>query len=250
MSAAPGLLEGRVAVVTGGASGIGAGIVSLFATAGARGAVLDASRAECPAGWRAFETDVRDDGSVAAAFASAHDAFGEVDVLVAAAGIVPSWSRLGSLDLEVWDEVMRVNARGVASTFQHALPSLKDGAAIVVVASLNGWRGDANQAAYTASKHAVVGLVRSAALDLGGRGMRVNAVAPGPIATQALLARLAHREEELGVSVEEALAGAARETALGRIATVQEVAGAVLFLASDLAGGVTGQLLHVDGGLG
>jgi NAD(P)-dependent dehydrogenase (short-subunit alcohol dehydrogenase family) len=243
-------LAGRAAVVTGGSTGIGAGIARLFAAAGASGAVLDLAPAQArPAGWLAIDADVRDETSLAAAFDGVREGLGGIDALVAAAGVVPPWSSVASLDLAEWDEVLRVNARGVAATLLHALPAVRDGASIVVIASLNAWKGDPNLIAYTASKHAVLGLVRSAALDLGPRGIRVNAIAPGPIATDAMLARMQRREQTLGIPVDEALAAAGRQTALGRIATVDEVAGAALFLASDLSSGVTGHLLPVDAGI-
>ena len=95
----------------------------------------------------------------------------------------------------------------------------------------------------------MLGLARSAALDLGRRGIRVNALGPGPVATEALLERMATRERERGIPVEDALAAAAAQTALGRIATVDEVAAAALFLASGLSSGITGQLLAIDGGM-
>jgi NAD(P)-dependent dehydrogenase (short-subunit alcohol dehydrogenase family) len=123
------------------------------------------------------------------------------------------------------------------------------GGSIVAIASLNGWKGDPRLPSYTASKHAVVGLVRSAAMDLGRDGIRVNAVGPGPIATEALRGRMASRAGTLGPPVEEALRLAGEQTALGRIATATEVADAVLFLASDMAAGITGQLLAVDAGI-
>jgi len=243
-------LAGRTAVVTGGATGIGAGIAGLFAAAGARGAVLDVASAESrPDGWLAFKADVRDEDSLAAAFGAVGTQLGMIDVLVAAAGIVPPWSGIESLDLAEWDDVLRVNARGVAATLLHALPGVSDGGSIVVIASLNAWKGDPNLIAYTASKHAVLGLVRSAALDLGRRGIRVNAIAPGPVATDAMVGRMRRREALLGIPVDEALAAMAHQAALGRIATVDEVAGAALFLASDQSSGVTGHLLPVDGGL-
>lgn len=242
----PGLLAGKRALVTGGASGIGAGIVRRFAAAGAAGTVLDRSAAtDLPAGWTAAHVELRDDASIATAFAGDDP----IDVLVAAAGIVPGWAGTASADLDEWDDVQRVNARGVMATIQRALPRMPDGGAIVVVASLTAWRGDPNLASYVASKHATLGIVRSAALDLGRRGIRVNAVAPGPIATEALLQRIEHRERELGIPARAALEEMARATALNRIATVDEVAGAALFLASDLASGITGHLLPVDGGL-
>jgi NAD(P)-dependent dehydrogenase (short-subunit alcohol dehydrogenase family) len=243
-------LSGKSAVVTGGAAGIGAAVARAFATAGACGAVVDLEAAEDrPSDWLGVAADVRDDGSVAAAFDTVREGLERIDILVAAAGIVPPWSDVATLDLDEWDEVFRVNARGVASTLLHALPLLGDGASIVVIASLNAWKGDRNLAAYTASKHAVLGLVRSAALDLGRRGIRVNAIAPGPIATDAMLARMRRREKTVSIPVDEALAAAGHATALGRIATVGEVADAAVFLASDLSSGITGHLLPVDGGI-
>ena len=125
---------------------------------------------------------------------------------------------------------------------------MPEGGAIVAIGSLNSWYGDPNLTTYVASKHAVLGIVRSAARDLGRRGIRVNAIGPGPIATDALLSRMSRRERELGIPVSEALDAAASRTALGRMATIEEVAGAALFLASELSSGITGHLLPVDAG--
>ena len=142
-----------------------------------------------------------------------------------------------------------VNVRGMVATLKHAAPLLREGSAVILIGSLNSWRGDPNIASYVASKHAVLGLTRSAALDLGRRGIRVNALGPGPIATEALLERMATRERERGIPVQQALETVAAQTALGRIATVDEVADAALFLASGLSSGITGQLLAIDGGM-
>jgi NAD(P)-dependent dehydrogenase (short-subunit alcohol dehydrogenase family) len=252
-SGAEELLAGRLAIVTGGASGIGAGVARQLAAAGAAGCVFDLPAAGQDAGtpqrWTRIDVDVRDESAVADAFARAAGDLGGLDVVVAAAGIVPRWSGVESLDLDEWDDVFRVNVRGVAATIKHAARHIADGGSIVAIASLNAWRGDGNLTSYAASKHAVLGIVRSAALDLGARGIRVNAVAPGPIATEALLARIRRRESEGGLAVADALERAAGQTALGRIATVDDVASATLFLASELAAGVTGQLLPVDGGI-
>jgi NAD(P)-dependent dehydrogenase (short-subunit alcohol dehydrogenase family) len=245
------LLAGKTAVVTGGANGLGAGIVRRFAAEGANGVALDLPTAATdglPSGWSSVGADVRDDASVAAAFAEIGGRHATVDVVVAAAGIVPGWADVASVDLEQWDDVFAVNVRGMVSTFQHALPLMTTTGAIVAIGSLNSWYGDPNLTTYVASKHAVLGIVRSAALDLGRRGIRVNAIGPGPIATDALLARMARRERELGIPTADALDAAARRTALGRMATVDEVAGAALFLASDLSSGITGHLLPVDAG--
>jgi NAD(P)-dependent dehydrogenase (short-subunit alcohol dehydrogenase family) len=245
------LLRGRTAVVTGGANGLGAGIVQRFAAAGATGVVLDlpgALREEPPPDWTSVGVDVRDDDAVAAAFGEVSGVHSQIDVVVAAAGIVPGWAEVESIDLAEWDDVFAVNVRGMVSTIKHALPTMPSGGAIVAIGSLNSWYGDPNLTTYVATKHAVLGIVRSAALDLGRCGIRVNAVAPGPVATSALLSRMERRERERGIPVTEALDAASKRTALGRMATIDEVADAALFLASDLSSGITGHLLPVDAG--
>jgi NAD(P)-dependent dehydrogenase (short-subunit alcohol dehydrogenase family) len=248
------LLAGKTAVVTGGANGIGAGIARVLAEAGAaHGVVLDLpdalGRTPAPDGWAEVPVDLRDDDSTARAFAQTRLVLGVVDVLVAAAGIVPLWTTVGSVEPDEWDEVFRVNVRGVLLSVRGALPAMPDDGAIVVIASQNAWRGSPNLASYVASKHAVLGLVRSAALELGPRGIRVNAVAPGSVATDAYRSRLARRQSEGGLSVDEALARDAGTTALQRLATVDDVANGVLFLASRLSAGVTGHLLPVGPGV-
>ena len=285
MSARGDLLSGRVAVVTGGAAGIGAAVVRVLAEAGARGAVLDRvspETFEVPDNWVALGADVREASSIESAFAQVRETFDRVDVVVANAGLVPPWTTTATIDPDEWEQVFAVNTRGVMLTVRQAVRAMSSSAgrrrrtgaepgtrsggpsgatsgarsgaksgdrAIVAMSSLNGWRGDPNIPAYAASKHAVVGLVRSVARDVGRLGIRVNAVAPGPIATEALLGRMAARSASGGLPMEEALRQARMSTALGRIATADEVADAVLFLASDLSSGITGQLLAVDAGI-
>ena len=244
-----GLLDGRTALVTGGGRGLGAAIAARLAAHGATGVAADlpgAATNPAPDGWSTAEIDVTDPSSAAAAFAAVAT---PPDLVVACAGVVPGWTATADIDPDDWDRVFAVNARGVALTLREAARTMPDGGAIVVVASLNGWRGDPNIASYVASKHAAVGMTKSAALDLGRRGIRVNAVAPGPIATDALLERMRTRASGGGLPLDDALAAAAGHTALHRIATAQDVANAVAFLASDLAAGTTGHLLPVDGGL-
>ena len=247
------LMTNRRVLVTGGTSGIGAAVVARLAAEGAHGAVLDLpdaiERTDLPDGFVGFPVDVRDEASVQQAVADAQTGADPLDALIPCSGIVPAWTTLAELDLAEFDNVMAVNARGMAATFKHAGPHVRDGGAIAVIGSLNSWRGDAHLASYVASKHAVLGLVRTAAMDLGRRGIRVNAVAPGPIATEALLSRMRSRADGGGLSVDDALAAAAALTATGAIATVQDVAGAVLFLVSELSAGVSGHLIPVDGGL-
>lgn len=247
MSGGP--LSGRTAVVTGAARGLGAAIAARLAAAGALGTVVDqGAAAATPPGWDYAVADVRDAGSLGAAFdqAAAH---GTPRVVVACAGIVPPWTSTALIDADQWEDVFAVNVRGTMLTVREAARRMSSGGAIVAISSLNGWKGDPHLPAYAASKHAVVGLVRSAAMDLGRQGIRVNAIAPGPIATRALLSRMAGRAADGGLPVGEALRQAAGATALGRIATEDDVAAAALFLASDMSAGITGHLLPVDGGM-
>ncbi|EHN10243.1 3-oxoacyl-[acyl-carrier protein] reductase [Patulibacter medicamentivorans] len=241
----------RRAIVTGGASGIGAGTAERLASAGTAGVVLDREPAPTlPAGWTATAVDVTDAVALGQAIDDAVGALGGLDLLVAAAGVVPPWQPTGELDLADYDRTMAVNARGVVVAIEHAAPALAAGSgAIVVVGSLNSWRGDPNLTAYAASKHAVLGVVRSAALSLGPRGIRVNAVAPGPVATAALRRRLDQRAAAGGPAPDEALSGLAAGTALGRIATIDDVVDAIEFLGGPRSAAITGHLLPVDGGI-
>lgn len=244
-----GLLAGRRILVTGGASGLGAATADRMSAAGAAGVILDLPWTTVTGPWPHIHCDVTDTDSVQGAVDEARRVLGGVDGLVLAAGVVPPWRRVDQLDMTEWDRVMAINAHGVIDVIRCAVPILETGSAITAVASLNSWKGDPNIAAYVASKHAVLGIVRSAALDLGRRGIRVNAVAPGPIATDALLSRMAARQDRTGLTVEQALTAAAGSTALGRIATAAEVADAIVFLTSNLSAGITGHLLPVDCGI-
>lgn len=247
-----GTLDGRTALVTGGAAGLGQVISRQLAGAGAAGLVLDIED-RCPAlppGWDSVQGDVTREGDVAAAVARIAERFGRLDIVVANAGVVPPWRETAGIDLDEWDRVFAINVRGVMATIRHSVPLLRDGGgSIVVMGSLNSRRAHPQQCLYTATKHAVLGIVRSVALDLGRYGIRVNAVGPGPVATRALTDRIRNRARQGGPAVEEALAQYAAETALGAIVTAEDVARCVLFLASDASAGVTGQILPVDAGL-
>ncbi len=246
------LLDGKIALVTGAAAGLGRAIAGRLAEAGARGLAFDiaASRNPLPPGWSELQGSVADEADLEMAMARIEDSFGRLDVVVANAGLVPPWRLVETLDLEQWDDVFAVNVKGVAATMKHAVALMKvSGGSIIAMGSLNSQRGHAAQCLYTASKHAVLGIVRSAALDLGRYGIRVNALGPGPVATDALVGRVETRAREGGPAPEEAFAQFAGETALGRMASTGDVAGAALFLASDLSAGISGQLLPVDAGL-
>lgn len=245
-------LSGRSALVTGGSTGIGRAIVTELARAGARGLTCDLESApgELPDGWTGMQADVRKEADLERLFAEAAEQWGQLDVVVANAGVVPGWRETESIDLDEWDDVFAVNVRGVMATIKLAVPLMKArGGSIVVLGSLNSRRAHPRQCLYTATKHAVLGIVRSTALDLGRFGIRVNAIGPGPVATDALLGRIETRSTQGEPPSAEVLRSYAEDTALGRIAKVDDVASIALFLAGPGSASVTGQIIPVDGGL-
>ena len=244
---------GKRVLITGGGSGAGESLALGFAAQGAEvviaGRRMDAlqSVAAKAKGIRCVQADVTEEASVKRMF----DEAGAVDIVVANAGLVPPWRDTEAIDLAEWDEVFAVNVRGVVATIKCAVPALKrrGGGSIVALGSLMSWSAHPQQCCYVASKHAVLGIVRATARELGRFAIRVNAIGPGSIATDALLGRVARRARAGGPPVEEALAQSAAQTMLGRMATEEDVANTVLFLASDLAAAQTGQLVPVDCGL-
>ena len=245
-------LRGRVALVTGAANGLGRAISTCLGEAGALGIGFDTEPCEkgLPAGWIEHRGDVVSEDDVAGAVARAEDRFERLDIVVANAGLVPPWKETEHLDFGEWDTVFAVNVKGVAATIKHAVPLMKrTGGSIVVMGSQNSRRAHPRMCLYVATKHAVLGIVRATAMDLGRHGIRVNALGPGPVATDALLGRLETRAREGEPPAVEVLEKFARDTSLGRVASEEDVARTALFLASDLSDGMTGQILPVDGGL-
>ncbi len=245
-------LEGKIAFVTGASRGLGRAICRHLSDAGARGLAFDSSTNfdNLPLNWLSHEGDVRDEKSIADALGRIEDSFGQLNIVVANAGIVPPWSKTETIDLEEWDRVFAVNVRGVLSSIKQSIPLMKrTGGSMIAMGSLNSYRGHPHQCLYVASKHAVLGIVRSTALDLGQFGIRVNALGPGPVPTEALLGRIQERSSEAGSSWQDTLSHLHGQTALGRMATEDEVAMAVVFLASEQSSGFTGQLFPIDAGL-
>lgn len=234
--------EGRRALVTGAGSGIGEAVARALHAEGAEvvladavGDRVDALAVELGAPARAVALDVRDEEAVAAAV-------DDPDVLVNVAG-VGSTTNAPDTPLEVWENVFAVNARGTFLCCKHAIPGMvqRGGGAIVNTASVAGLVGLPNRAAYCASKGAVIALTRALAIDHVGQGVRVNAVCPGTVESP-WVRRLV---DEVGESLD---ALRARQP-MGRLGTTEEVAQAVLYLASDAAAFVTGTELVIDGGL-
>jgi 2-hydroxycyclohexanecarboxyl-CoA dehydrogenase len=244
-------LEGRIALVTGGASGIGAATARRLAAEGARVAIadLDLEGARAVAGeidGAAVEMDVADAASARAGAAAAEAALGPVDVLVNNAG-TDRFAFFVNTDEALWDFVLGVNLRGTIAVTHAVLDGMqrRGGGAIVNVASEAGRVGSQGSAIYSAAKGGVIAFTRAIARESARFGVRVNAVAPGPIETPLLNSA----ETELGEIGARLKQGMIDATLLRRSGTPEEVAATIAFLASDDASYLTGQTLNVSGGL-
>jgi NAD(P)-dependent dehydrogenase (short-subunit alcohol dehydrogenase family) len=236
-------LRGEVAVVAGGAHGIGAACAELLAAAGAQVVVLDReAAADPPAGAQAIALDVTDEPAVDAAMGSVADRHGRIDILVASAGIAIRRPAT-ELSLADWQAVVDVNLTGVflcaRSAARHMMAG--GGGRIVTIASVLGMVGGGvyPNVSYQAAKGGVINLTRALALEWAPHGIRVNAVAPTYVRTRLVAGLMA--DPELLRELE-------RRTPLGRVAEPEEVAEAVLFLAGRGSAMVTGHVLAVDGG--
>lgn len=236
------------AVVTGAASGIGAAIAEMLARRGARVVIGDISeRAQTFADALAAEgleviarhTDTTDEDQVAALVRAAVDEYGGLDIFVANAGVSEPKAPIDELDVMRWKQVIDINLTGTALSFKHALRQMRaaGSGSIVAVSSILGLVGQDRSTSYSASKSALVNLVRSTGITYADQGIRVNAVAPGYVDTP-LVANLDDRVREKMVE----------RMPIGRLGTPEEVAEVVSFLASDAASFVTGATWSVDGG--
>lgn len=242
-------LSGQTALVTGAGQGLGAAIAEELARAGANVVVnyfadpggVNQARAEDTAarigsGAVAIEADVRDAASVKGLFDEAIHLFGRMDIVVNNAGILRDKTIRKMTDLE-WQSVLDTNLTGVFHVCREAAERIVDGGSVVNIASISAFAGFFGQANYAAAKSGVVALTRVMSRELGKRGVRVNAVAPGVVLT------------EMGRSIpDEVRTDMLRQVPLGRFGEPDEIARVVLFLCSQLASYLTGQTLHVNGG--
>jgi acetoacetyl-CoA reductase/3-oxoacyl-[acyl-carrier protein] reductase len=230
-------LDGKSALVTGAAGGIGSAVVSMLVKAGARVMSVDLPGAGIPPGSESFPCDLASRDEIQDLFRRVKETNRSLDLVVHCAGIHRD-QVLWKMPLEAWRDVMSVNLDSAFHIIGESVPMMRDaGGAIVVVSSINGERGKFGQANYAASKAGLIGLARTAARELGRFGIRVNVVAPGMIRT-SMTGSLPP------AVVEEAL----EEAVLGRLGEPDDVASAILFLCSNMSRHVTGQVLRVDGG--
>lgn len=247
-------LEGKVALITGGASGMGMVASRLFAREGARVVLTDVNDASAEATARTIaeeggeavhvHADVSVESDAEAMVAKAVDTFGRLDILYNNAGVMLSEDgSVDTTDASIWDTTLAVNVKGVAFGCKYGIPAMiaGGGGSIINVASFVAWLGAAtSQTAYTASKGAVLAMTREIAVEYARKGIRCNALCPGPIDTpllQELLSDPARRQRRLV------------HIPMGRLGQAEELAKAALFLASDDASYMTGASLIVDGGI-
>jgi NAD(P)-dependent dehydrogenase (short-subunit alcohol dehydrogenase family) len=238
-----GRLEGKVCVITGAASGIGATSARLFADEGAK--VVGVDRVEDAEGELAIQADVTDEDQVRGVYERAKEEFGRIDVLFNNAGINPTDD--GSVvetSVEAWQRVQDVNVKSVFLCCKHGIPHLLDGGggSVINTASFVAVMGAAvSQGSYTASKGAVLSLSRELGVEFARRNVRVNALCPGPVNTPLL--------QELFAKDERKAQRRLVHLPMGRFAEAEEIAKAALFLASDDSSYVTASTFLVDGGL-
>jgi NAD(P)-dependent dehydrogenase (short-subunit alcohol dehydrogenase family) len=237
-----GRFDDRIVVITGGAGGIGRVMARRFLDEGARVVLVDLKEQDLAEAARELDAGVKDYADQAV------DRFGRIDVFVNNAGIEGKVAPITEQTAEDFDQVMAVNLRGVFLGLKHVMAKMQAaaGGSIVNMSSVAGLQGTANLAPYTASKHAVIGLTRSAALEGAQHGIRVNSVHPSPVNTRM------RRSLEAGFGAgdaEGAKAGFEKAIPMGRYGEPDDVAEVVLFLASDAAAFVTGAQYVLDGGM-
>lgn len=245
--------ERRVALITGAATGIGRATALAFAREGVSLVLGDIDATAGAETARAIEnlggaaafltTDVADPQACVALVACAVDTFGSLDIAFNNAGITGASARVGEYPHDAWDKVLSVNLTGVFNAMRAELPVMEgQGAGVIInTASVIGLRGTAGGSAYAASKHGVVGLTRSAALEYGGKGIRINALCPGYVETQLVTGPTAG----IPAHVTERKV---QRTALKRLGTPEEIASFVVWIADSRASFLTGTEITVDGG--
>lgn len=249
-------LAGKIAIITGGAAGIGLASAKLFVAEGAKVLLVDVLRAQLDAAVAelgshnalAMVADVSDAGQTRAYVAAAVERWGRVDILFANAGIEGKVASLADYPLDEYERVMAVNVRGVFLGLQAVFPIMlkQGGGSIVITSSLGGLKGTPRIGPYIASKHAVVGLMKTAALEGAAHGIRVNTINPAPIATRMIQSL----EQQWAPNAPEKIKARMESgVPMHRYGTPEEVARLALFLASDESSYCSGTSFPIDGGM-
>ena len=254
-----GLLAGKVAIVTGGASGIGLASVKRFVDEGANVVIADVAQdageaAVASLGASTFfqRTDVMDEASIHDAVEAAAQHFGRLDIMFNNAGATGDGSSVTEIGPEGFDHTLALDTRSVLLGIKHAARRFRQqggGGSILSTVSVAGLQGGWSSVSYTTAKHAVVGTIRHAAMELSKDRIRVNGIAPGVIMTPLIAKAFGVPAERAGALVEFLVARLGTGQAMGRYGSAEDIANAALFLASDLSAYVSGTVIPVDGGI-
>lgn len=247
-------LQDKVGLITGGSGGIGLATAKLFAHEGARVLLVDLDEARLREAAAACEgkevsfvaANVAEPEQMERAVRFATERYGGLDIAFLNAGIEGVVKPIVEYPIETFDKVIAVNVRGVWLGLKYAIPALRDGGSIIVTSSVAGLRGTAGVSAYVASKHAVVGLARSAALEVAPRQIRVNTINPSPVSTRMMDSLEEGFSPGSGPQARE---GFSKGIPLGRYGTPEEIAQLALFLAGDESRFISGGVYTVDGGM-
>lgn len=239
-------------LITAGAAGIGRAIAEAFAANGADVWVVDRDRAAlaaCPSAFRVSTADVTDEAAMAEVFAAVREQWGALDGVVANAGIAGPTARVEHVDYDDWRACVAVNLDGAFLTAKHAIPLLHagQGASITLISSTAGQHGYPNRAPYCAAKWAVIGLMKTLAMELGPSGIRANAICPGAVEGPRMEGVLAREALAKNTTRDAIYQGYASGTSLQSWVRASDIAAMAVFLASSGARLVSGQVIAVDG---
>ena len=239
-------------LITAGGSGIGRAMAEAFNAAGARVWVVDidaAALAACPTAWERERLDVADELAIQALFARIRSSWGSLDVLCANAGIAGPTALIENVEVEAWRHCLTVNLEGSFLFAKHTIPMMKAqrSGAVILTSSTAGIFGYPNRAPYSASKWAINGLMKTLAMELGPYGVRANSICPGSVEGPRMEAVLAKEAEVKGTTRDAIYAGYARGTSMRSFVRAEDIAAMAVFLASDAARLVSGQIIAVDG---